>query len=325
MAPWLRMRGFRLLLVVAAACMGAGALGAVPASAVTFSNPASITIPLGPGPASPYPSTIAVAGLGPSLEDVNVTLSGFGHSFPADVDVLLVGPRGQSVLLMSDVPQDFTPCDDNVLGVNLTFDDAAASPIPPATDLVSGTYRPTNNNLAVSGCGVTSDAFPAPAPSGPYGSTLAVFNGTDPNGTWRLSVFDDESPDFGSIANGWSLDLTPATASSGKPSNEFSFGKLKRNKKRGTATLAVIVPSAGTLDLSGKGVVKQRPLGPAHRVLAKTVSAAGTVKLKIKAKGKAKKQLDRIGTVKVKAKVTYTPTGGDPNTKSKRVKLIKRL
>jgi hypothetical protein len=317
------MRRFRLWLVVAAVCMCTGALGAASASAVTFSNPASIAIPVGPGTASPYPSTINVAGLGPSLEDVNLTLSGFSHTFPADVDVLLAGPRGQSVVLMSDVPRDFPPCDDNVLGANLTFDDAAASPIPLATDLISGTYRPTNNDLSFSGCGEVLDPFPAPAPGGPHGLTLAVFNGTDPNGTWSLYVFDDETPDSGTIANGWSLDLKPRTEF--KPSNEFRFGKLKRNKKKGTARLAVNVPGAGTLSLTGKGLVRQRPLGAAHRVLTKPVSSAGTVKLKIKAKGKTKKQLDRTGTVKVKAKVTYTPTGGDPNTKSKRVKLIKRL
>jgi hypothetical protein len=112
-----------------------------------------------------------------------------------------------------------------------------------------------------------------------------------------------------------------------RPSNAFSFGKLKRNKKTGTGTLAVNVPGPGTLSLTGKGLVKRRSGGTyrSERTLAKAVSAAGTVKLKIKAKGKAKKQLYRTGTVKVKAKVTYTPTGGDPNTKSKRVKLIKRL
>jgi hypothetical protein len=122
------------------------------------------------------------------------------------------------------------------------------------------------------------------------------------------------------------IDVTGPSGGGGQPvSNEFSFGKVKKNMKKGTAILPVTVPGAGTLSLSGKGVVKQRPLGAAHHVLAKTVSAAGTVKLKIKAKGKAKKQLDRTGTVKVKAKVTYTPTGGDPNTQSKRIKLIKRL
>src|SRR5512133_324582 len=34
--------------------------------------------------------------------------------------------------------------------------------------------------------------------------------------------------------------------------------------------------------------------------------------------------LNRTGKVMVKAKVTYTPTGGDPSTKAKRIKLIKR-
>jgi len=37
---------------------------------------------------------------GPST-DVKVTLSRFGHSLPAEVDVLLVSPRGTKVSLMS--------------------------------------------------------------------------------------------------------------------------------------------------------------------------------------------------------------------------------
>jgi hypothetical protein len=37
------------------------------------------------------------------------------------------------------------------------------------------------------------------------------------------------------------------------PSNAFSFGKLKRNKRRGTATLIVLVPGPGELALTGKG------------------------------------------------------------------------
>jgi hypothetical protein len=106
----------------------------------------------------------------------------------------------------------------------------------------------------------------------------------------------------------------------------FSFGKLKRNKKKGTATLPVDVPGPGTLVLTGKGLVKQR-LGAASRAgaLAKTVNAAGRVKLKVKAKGKKRRRLDATGTVTVMAKITYTPTGGVSNTKAKRIKLVKRL
>jgi hypothetical protein len=106
------------------------------------------------------------------------------------------------------------------------------------------------------------------------------------------------------------------------PSNAFSFGKLKRNRHNGTATLAVNVPGPGTLSLTGKGVKTQRGGGRASA--SKTVSAAGTVKLRVKAKGKTKTKLNRTGKAKVMVKVTYTPTGGEANSKAKRIKLVKR-
>ena len=63
--------------------------------------------------------------------------------------------------------------------------------------VVSGTFRPTNVG--------TGDTFPAPAPAAPYGAALSDFNGTTPNGTWRLLVVDDAGGDLGSIGGGWSL------------------------------------------------------------------------------------------------------------------------
>ena len=74
------------------------------------------------------------------------------------------------------------------------------------------------------------------------------------------------------------------------------------------------MPGPGTLTLSGKGIAKQHA-GP-HGV--------ETVKLAVEAKGKAKKRLSRSGTAKVKLEVTFTPTGGDPSTQAKTVKLIRR-
>ena len=44
----------------------------------------------------------------------------------------------------------------------------------------------------------------------------------------------------------------------------------------------------------------------------------------MKARGKKRTELNRSGKTKVKAKVTYTPDGGEPNTQTKRVRLIKR-
>jgi hypothetical protein len=117
-----------------------------------------------------------------------------------------------------------------------------------------------------------------------------------------------------------------------KPSNAFSFGKVKRNKRKGTATLATNVPGPGTLTLKGKGVKAQRRGRAPRAIASKTVSAAGKVKLKIVPKGKTRRKLNDTGKAKVKVKVTFTPNGtatgdviGDPNTQSKRIKLIKRV
>ncbi len=98
-------------------------------------------------------------------------------------------------------------------------------------------------------------------------------------------------------------------------SHEFSTGKVKRNTKKGTATIPVTVPGPGELTLTGKQVKSQK------RAATKPVAAAGTVKLKVKAKGKAKKKLKQKGKVKVKVKITYTPTGGTPGSQTQKVKL----
>jgi DNA-binding beta-propeller fold protein YncE len=111
----------------------------------------------------------------------------------------------------------------------------------------------------------------------------------------------------------------PGTRNPPCPSNEFSFGKVKKNKRKGTASLTVVVPGPGQLALTGKGL-KRSGAGAARE----RASAAGSVKLRIKAKGKKGRKLTRTGRVKVQPKVTYTPTNGDPNTKSRRLKLVKR-
>ncbi len=164
-------------------------------------NPASITI-ADASAASPYPSTITVAGLTGAVAKVTVALRGVNHSFPDDLDVLLVGPTGTNVLLMSDAGGHA-----DLTGATLVFDDQAATDLPDADQIVSGTYRPTNFE--------PGDALPAPATAGDYGANLAVFNGTDPNGLWKLFVYDDEVGDAGSMSGGWSLRIT--TAGPGMP------------------------------------------------------------------------------------------------------------
>ena len=98
------------------------------------------------------------------------------------------------------------------------------------------------------------------------------------------------------------------------PSNAFSFGKLKLNKKKGTSTLTVLLPGAGKLALSGKGV----------KGTQRSVSKAGPVALPIAPTGKAKGALSKRGTVKLKAVVAFTPTGGTSSTEHKTLRLVKK-
>jgi hypothetical protein len=147
-----------------------------------------------PTPAVPYPSTIAVSGE-TVVGKVTVTISGITHTFPNDIEVMLVGPGGQNLVLMSDV------CGGRpgIADVTLTFDDSGTDAPPCST----GTYLPANS-------GDTS--FPAPAPTPSTATKLSVFNDTTANGTWSLFVADDESQDGGLISGGWSLNIAAPTA-----------------------------------------------------------------------------------------------------------------
>jgi len=167
-------------------------------SPAVVSSSQEIVIP-DSGQGAPYPSSILVSGLVGTVADVKVTLSGFGHEFPDDVDILLVGPAGQSVVLMADMGGF-----DTVGNVSLTFDDAAPAPVPNETLIVSGSYRPTREKRCCLFDGT------APAPAAPHAAALSAFDGTDPNGTWSLFVFDDGVGDQGALSGGWSLEISTA-------------------------------------------------------------------------------------------------------------------
>ena len=133
-------------------------------------------------------------------------------------------------------------------------------------------------------------------------------------------VADGASQAYNPDTNTFRPNVSAVVAS--KASNEFSFGKVKRNQAKGTATLAVTVPGPGKLTLTGKGVKTQRPLAAS---VSKAVSGAGTVNLRIKAKGRRKAKLIDRGKVKVKVRVSFAPTSEVPvpaSVERKRVKLI---
>jgi hypothetical protein len=96
-----------------------------------------------------------------------------------------------------------------------------------------------------------------------------------------------------------------------KPDNAFTIEKAKLNTKNGNAKLPVDVPGAGELKLEGKGV----------KPATKDAAGEGTTNLPVKPKGKTAEKLEDEGKAKVSVEVTFTPTGGDPKSQTKAVKL----
>jgi subtilisin-like proprotein convertase family protein len=154
------------------------------------------------GPAQFYPSTAVAFGVDGRLLRVTAEIR-LAHSFPDDVDVLLVGPGGQKCMLMSDAGGDV---DLPLLGADLIFDDAALLLLPDGSPLTAGTYSPTNH-AGNDG----AETLPAPAPGGPYPTSLSVFAGTPPNGVWSLYARDDLGGDTGQILQ-WRVELITTTS-----------------------------------------------------------------------------------------------------------------
>lgn len=199
------------LKIRAVVILGVGAVFA--ASAVPFSYTNSGTILISDSTnsltkGSPYPSPILVAGLdGQVITKATVTIHGLSHTFPSDVSVLLVGPRGQSAVLMSETGGQNKL---SITNLTIAFDDDSTNSLPIYTALQSGTFKPTDGYLALGYPCLPYD-FPPPAPSGNSNSpaSLSVFKGSDPDGTWNLFLLCDAAgTDSGILSNGWSLNLS---------------------------------------------------------------------------------------------------------------------
>ena len=79
----------------------------------------------------------------------------------------------------------------------------------PGYDLCTGLGTPNGTNLINALVSLASNAPPViSAPQRPWGSTLGVMNGSNPNGAWFLFVQDDSQLFVGTISSGWSLTLT---------------------------------------------------------------------------------------------------------------------
>ena len=183
---------------VSGACNSAAASASVgvinvPNPAV-YTNSGAITVN-DLAPAFPYPSSVRVTCVPRPVNRATVTLRGFTHPYPDDVDVMLTSPNGQCVILMSDSGDGRF-----ANNVNITLDDSAAAALPDAAQLFTGTFRPGNYDT-------DADVFPVPAPKLPPANTLSALAGGEANGFWSLFVVDDFQLDGGAINNGWVLRL----------------------------------------------------------------------------------------------------------------------
>lgn len=201
-------------------------VGSLQLSETTVTNTTPIQLPAGQpgvtiGNGAPYPSNIVVAGVSGVLTDVRLTLNNLAHSYPGDLEVLLVSPSGRAMTLMSDAFGDPD-------ATNTTFtirDDAELAMPSTGTIADASAYRPTDFNSG-------SDTFGPPAPgtflpAAPTGSaTLAGFAATDanPNGQWSLYLVDDANSDSGLLAGGWSLTLVTSAGGACEACNLVVFG-----------------------------------------------------------------------------------------------------
>jgi len=211
--------------------LGAGVVAVVLVGFLVACEPVNIIpIPVAGGGTASSKIVTAVG----CVADVNVTLRGLTHPSPDDLDVLLEGPDGKSVVLMSDVGGS-SP----VAGVDLTFEDESRTTLADGDALASGTFRPTDPE--------PGDVF---GPAGPHGGALSVFDGSPATGAWTLHVIDDGPADEegaapaegAGFAGGWALTVTrcgqsrPAVVrqsvdwylrdslSAGDPTTLFTFG-----------------------------------------------------------------------------------------------------
>ena len=122
--------------------------------------------------------------------------------------------------------------------------------------------------------------------------------------------------DFPTIPNGAGSDGSDIGAVELQPASGLTLGKLKRDKKKGTAVITVNLPqpSVGTLSLSGKGLKTQ----------TKAIAGEGAVQLKVIPTGKVKKALRKKGKRKVGISVSYAPLANQGDDRHAQAKALEK-
>jgi hypothetical protein len=189
-----------------------------------------------------------VSGVPGTVTKATVTLIDLASASGDDIDMAMMGPNGQTVMLMSDA------CGENpndLAAEDWTFDDAAPSFLSdngPCTHSQTASFKPSN----FGGDPLLDDMNVAPlgapnAPAPPYLNNLASLAGGSPNGSWDLFVRDDNATGFvGFSIPAWTLTLEvqpPATQPNNPPATATTVPapakkKCKKKKKKGKKAAA---------------------------------------------------------------------------------------
>lgn len=170
----------------------------------TFTNSTGITL----ADLATEHQTLSVTGLRGTISEVDFVVTGLTHTFPADLDFLLVGPDGVANLeFWSDAGGSF-PLSDATVTV------AYASPLPlpfgaqinSSSSYHEGDYGEVETASNWSGLTIGSINHAETNGFSGFGSVFAL-PGLSANGTWTLWVADDHAGDSGSLSS-WSLKIS---------------------------------------------------------------------------------------------------------------------
>ena len=183
----------------------------------------------------------------------------------------------------------------------------------------------SSNPASFAGPGLSPD-FPTSLPislgdfiglNSPNGNLVLGNNAGTLMSFWNVPPLADGATRVPTGGSGTREVLVQATV---EPDNAISFGKLKRNEKKGIAKLTVELPNPGELTFSGRRV-KVLDGAPTDSM---SIGAPGEIRVKIKAKGKKRRNLNRNGKVKVKPIFTFTPTNGTTSVTPRKLKLVRK-
>jgi subtilisin-like proprotein convertase family protein len=156
------------------------------------------------GPAERYPMTIYVFGMPTNFNNlsVKIMLKGLSHNRSADLDILLVSPSGTQTMLMSNVGGT-----NGVSNATLSFQQVDQQ--PPQSAAI-----PSNG---ASSCGPSNygsvSQMPQVGPDpprnhfGPYPANLSDVQYDNPNGRWKLYIYDKVLGMKGSLDSSWELEF----------------------------------------------------------------------------------------------------------------------